>query len=142
MARLDDVINTAGHRISTGLLEQVVSNHPRVNECAVVGFKHNIKGECPFAFVVLKGTDAVSQQALDQLSVEIGDKVKVDVGTFAQLQGIIFANALPKTRSGKIMRGLIKSILNHEPYKFPATIDDPSTIETVTKLRDEYLKKT
>lgn len=59
MARLDDVINTAGHRISTGLLEQVVSNHPRVNECAVVGFRHSIKGECPFAFVVVKGTEAV-----------------------------------------------------------------------------------
>ncbi len=73
--------------------------------------------------------------------VEIGNKVKTDVGTFAQLQGIIFTHALPKTRSGKIMRGLIKNILNGDPYKFPATIEDASAIDVVTTLRNDYFRK-
>ena len=106
--RIDDVLNTAGHRISTGLLEQVVSGHPQVAECAVVAFNHSIKGECPFAFLVLKqgSTD------LAKIEAEVMARVKQDIGAFAGLYGTILTPVLPKTRSGKIMRALIKKILN------------------------------
>ena len=145
MTRMDDVINTAGHRISTGRLEEVVNDHESVVESAVVGYNHEIRGECPLAFVILKGagSDAMTEDEKLALGKVINGKVRTDVGAFARLEGVIFLNKLPKTRSGKILRGTIRKIINSEEYNFPATIDDASSLDLIKSLRDKYiLKKT
>ena len=139
MSRTDDVIKVAGHRISTGRIDEAIASHPDVAELAVVGMNHDIKGETPLAFIVLKGLIEVSkypQAELDRLSKEIGDRVSNDIGKFAKLEGVIFIDRLPKTRSGKIIRAIIKKILNKEDYIFPATIDDPITLTMVEDARD------
>lgn len=114
MNRMDDVINTAGHRISTGRIEEVISENPSVVECAVVGFNDQIRGECPLAFAILKGsgTKTMTPNQIDSLSKEISKTIRTDVGAFAKLEGIIFVERLPKTRSGKLLRGTIRSIVN------------------------------
>ena len=112
MTRVDDVINTAGHRISTGRLEEVVNDHSSVVESAVVGYNDPIRGECPLAYVILKGSGASSKSEEDRIKKEINDKVRTDVGAFAKLIDVIIMQALPKTKSGKILRGTIRSIVN------------------------------
>ena len=114
MTRMDDVINTAGHRISTGRLEEVVNEHSSVVESAVVAFNDEVRGECPLAYVILKGkgTENMSEAEIADLKKVINKKMREDVGAFAKLHGIIFMERLPKTRSGKILRGTIKSITN------------------------------
>jgi propionyl-CoA synthetase len=113
MTRLDDVINTCGHRLSTGRLEEVINDHPYVVESAVVGCNDEIKGECPLALVILKGSsDNFSKDQKKLLSGEINEKVRNDIGPIARLEGIIFVEKLPKTRSGKILRGTVKKIAN------------------------------
>lgn len=115
MTRMDDVINTAGHRISTGRLEEVINEHDMVVESAVIGFDHEIRGECPLAFVILKGKqgyEALSLEQRNNIQKEIMAKVRTDVGAFCRLEGVIFLNKLPKTRSGKILRGTIRKISN------------------------------
>ena len=143
MTRMDDVINTAGHRISTGRLEEVINDHDSVVESAVVGYNHEIRGECPLAFVILKGSgcESLSDQQREDLSKEINGKVRTDVGAFARLEGVLFLNKLPKTRSGKILRGTIRKIVNSEEYNFPATIDDPTSLDLIKNLRDKYILK-
>jgi propionyl-CoA synthetase len=132
MTRMDDVINTAGHRLSTGRFEEVINDHPRVVESAVVGHVDEIRGDCPVAFVILKGnSDNLTKEEKDKLAKEINEKVRGDIGPIARLEGIIFLTKLPKTRSGKILRGTIKKICNVEEFKTPATIDDPTTIEEI-----------
>jgi len=115
MTRVDDVINTAGHRISTGRLEEVVNDHELVVESAVVAYTDEVRGECPLAFVVLRGdaTKKMTDQEIADLKKIINNKMRADVGAFAKLHGIIFMDRLPKTRSGKILRGTMKSITNH-----------------------------
>jgi len=140
MTRLDDVINTSGHRISTGRLEEVINNHDSVVESAVTGYNDEVRGECPLAFVVLKGSSAdYSQEQKDKLAVEINNKVRSDVGAFARLVGVNFTDKLPKTRSGKILRGTMKSIVNKQEFKMPATIDDPATLDTIRAKTEEWL---
>lgn len=115
MTRMDDVINTAGHRISTGRLEEVINDHVLVAESAVIGFDHPIRGETPLAFVIVNGTEgieALSEEQRAQLTKDIIGKVRSDVGAFAKLEGVLFLNRLPKTRSGKILRGTIRKISN------------------------------
>ena len=104
----------------------------------MVGTNDKIKGECPFAVVIIKGTASLSPQQLETLTAEIQEQVKTDVGNFSKLDGIVFAKALPKTRSGKIMRGVIKKILNQEQYKFPATVDDPTVLKDLEALAAQY----
>ena len=114
MTRMDDVINTCGHRISTGRLEEVINEHDSVVESAVIGFNEEVRGECPLAFVILRGAGA-SEKTPEQLTIlkkEINDKVRSDVGAFARMIGVIFMEKLPKTRSGKILRGTIRKISN------------------------------
>lgn len=135
MTRVDDVINTAGHRISTGRLEEVINDHDQVVESAVVGFNQEVRGECPLAFVILKGSsgyEALSEEERNSIAKDINMKVRADVGAFCRLEGVLFVNKLPKTRSGKILRGTMKKIVNKIEYKFPATIDDESTLEMIT----------
>ena len=112
MTRVDDVINTAGHRISTGRLEEVVNGHSSVAESAVVGYNDPIRGECPLAYVTLRESGASSKSEEDRIKKEINDKVRTDVGAFAKLIDVIIVQALPKTKSGKILRGTIRSIVN------------------------------
>ena len=133
MTRVDDVINTCGHRISTGRLEEVVNEHDSVVESAVVGYDEEIRGECPLAFVVLKGkgTEEMSEEQIKRLKVELNDQVRRDVGAFCRLIGVIFMEKLPKTKSGKILRGTIRKICNNREYAVPATIDDMSTLKIV-----------
>jgi len=133
MTRMDDVINTAGHRISTGRLEEVINDHESVVESAVVGYNHEVRGECPLAFVILKGADCdtLSEEQKTELSKQINDKVRADVGAFARLEGVLFLNKLPKTRSGKILRGTMRKIVNQQQYNFPATIDDPTALDII-----------
>jgi len=141
MTRMDDVINTAGHRISTGRLEEVVNEHDSVVESAVVGYDDALKGETPLAFVILKGSagcENLSQEQKDVLAKEINLKIRADVGAFASLKGVLFLNKLPKTRSGKILRGTIRKICNAQPYNFPATIDDATTLDTISQLCEDF----
>lgn len=114
MTRVDDVINTAGHRISTGRLEEVINDHEMVVESAVVGFNDEVRGEQPLAFCILKGTSTASmtQEQKTALATEINGVVRRDVGAFCRLCGVIFMERLPKTRSGKILRGTIRKICN------------------------------
>lgn len=145
MTRMDDVINTAGHRLSTGRLEEVVNDHEKVVESAVIGFDHDVRGEVPLAFVILKGSSGcenLTQDERDNLAKEINGKVRQDVGAFARLEGVLFLNKLPKTRSGKILRGTIRKISNVQAYNYPATIDDHSSLEVVTDLVKGYREKT
>jgi propionyl-CoA synthetase len=132
---MDDVINTAGHRISTGRLEEVINDHTSIVESAVVGYNEPIRGECALAFCVLSNEAASAlthnEEGFNKLKKEINSKVRADVGAFASLFGIIFMEKLPKTRSGKILRGTMRNIANCKPYGNPATIDDFSTLDVV-----------
>ena len=139
MTRTDDVINTAGHRISTGRLEEVVNEHDEVVESAVVGFNEKVRGECPLAFVILKGQGDQDEDQKKQIAKEINMKIRTDVGAFCKLEGVIFVSKLPKTRSGKILRGTIRKIVNDQEYKPPATIDDPTALDLITDSKNEWL---
>ena len=136
MTRVDDVINTAGHRISTGCLEEVINEVDGVVESAVVGYNDPIRGECPLAFVVLRDihSDSRTEKDLKKIKVDINNKVRTDVGAFARLFGVIITQRLPKTRSGKIVRGTMKKIVNKQDFKMPATIDDPATLDEIRNL--------
>ncbi len=123
MGRVDDVINVAGHRLSTGDLEEVVAQHSSVSECAVVAMRHELKGEVPVGFVVLSAHDNP-----ENVVSELVDLVRSEVGGIACYKQTHIVNSLPKTRSGKILRKTLKSMLNHEAYSVPPTIDDPSVI--------------
>jgi len=142
MTRVDDVINTAGHRLSTGRLEEVINDHSSVVESAVVGHVDEIKGDCPVAFVILKGSndDVLSKEERIKLTKEINEKVRHDIGPIARLEGVIFVHKLPKTRSGKILRGTIKKIINGEDFIMPATIDDPVSLDIIKELSFEWIR--
>jgi len=129
MARTDDIINVAGHRLSTGGMEEVVASHPDVAECAVVGVADKLKGEVPVGFVVLKsGVDRPG----DQIVAEIIQLVRERIGPVASFKAATVVKRLPKTRSGKTLRGTIKKIAENVPFHTPATIDDPTILEEIT----------
>jgi propionyl-CoA synthetase len=133
MTRVDDVINTCGHRISTGRLEEVINEHELVVESAVIGFDEEIRGECPLAYVVLRGEGihGMDSAQIKKIQSAINECVRKNVGAFCRLIGVIFMEKLPKTRSGKILRGTIRKIANAREFVMPATIDDASTIDLV-----------
>ena len=128
MGRTDDIINVAGHRLSTGGIEEVLAAHPSVAECAVVGIKDALKGEVPCGFVVLKsGVDRPPDVIERELIALVRDKI----GPVAAFKLAITVARLPKTRSGKILRGTMKKIADAEPWAMPATIDDPGILEEI-----------
>ena len=132
MTRVDDVINSAGHRLSTGRLEEVINMHDSVVESAVVGHYDEIRGDVPLAFVILKGNpDNFNKEDLHNIKREINEKIRHDVGPIARLESVIFVQKLPKTRSGKILRGTVRKIVNKEEYKVPATIDDVTSLDEI-----------
>ncbi len=135
MGRMDDVINVAGHRLSTGAMEEVVAAHPDVAECAVIAVHDALKGQVPRAFVVLKVTATCDT---DRLEAEIVREVRHRIGAIASLKDVTVVAALPKTRSGKILRGSMRDIANGYDAPPPATIDDPEVLETLRRaLRKE-----
>lgn len=138
MTRIDDVINMAGHRISTGRIEEVVNEHSYVVESAVVAFVDPIKGETPLAFVVIRDQDKLSKEEVDDIIKKVKTKVREDIGAFSSLNGVIPISTLPKTRSGKILRGTMKSIVGGVEYKMPATIEDPAMLDLVDSLAKEW----
>jgi len=133
MSRIDDIINVAGHRLSTGAMEEVLASHPEVAECAVIGVHDAMKGELPLGLVVLK---AGVHKDEDEIRQELVQKVRDDIGPVAAFKHVAIVPRLPKTRSGKILRGTMKKIADHEDYSVPATIDDPAILEEI----DEALK--
>ena len=125
MGRIDDVINVAGHRLSTGAIEEVVAAHPDVAECAVIGVPDELRGEVPLGLVVLK---AGAEREPDQVEAELVQKVRAEIGAFAYFRDARVVARLPKTRSGKILRGTIRKIAAGEEYRAPSTIDDPAIL--------------
>lgn len=128
MARTDDVINVAGHRLSTGAMEEVLAAHPDVAECAVIGVTDALKGQLPFGFVCLnRGSDRVAEE----LVPELVRMVRRDIGPVAAFKHAVIVDRLPKTRSGKILRGTMVKIADSESFKMPATIDDPVILDEI-----------
>jgi propionyl-CoA synthetase len=130
MSRVDDIINVAGHRLSTGAMEEVLAAHPDVAECAVVGVADEIKGEVPVGFVVTKAGVARSDADIVR---ELVDKVRETIGPVAAFKTAAVVKRLPKTRSGKILRGTMKRIAEGAEYTAPATIDDPAILTEITE---------
>ena len=129
MGRTDDIINVAGHRLSTGGMEEVLASHAAVAECAVIGIHDGLKGQLPVGFVVLKMGVTASPASVEK---EIVDLVREQIGPVAALKTVLVVPRLPKTRSGKILRGTMRQIADGEPYRMPATIDDPVALDEIT----------
>ncbi len=129
MARTDDVINVAGHRLSTGAMEEVLAGHPDVAECAVMGAADTLKGQVPVGLLVLNsGCDRSSTD----ICAEIIKKVRSEIGPVAAFKSAVIVKRLPKTRSGKILRGTMSSIADGREWKMPATIDDPAILDEIS----------
>jgi propionyl-CoA synthetase len=129
MSRTDDIINVAGHRLSTGGMEEVLASHQDVAECAVLGIKDDLKGEVPCGFIVLK---AGVNRPPEEIEKEIVALVREKIGPVAAFKLAITVARLPKTRSGKILRGTIKKIADGDKWTMPATIDDPAILDEIT----------
>ena len=130
MARTDDIINVAGHRLSTGGMEEVLSGHQAVAECAVLGIADQLKGQIPLGLIVLKSGVTEAPEDIEKACVKL---VREEIGAVAALKHILVVQRLPKTRSGKILRATIRKIADGEPWKMPATIDDPVILDEITE---------
>ncbi len=128
MARTDDVINVAGHRLSTGAIEEVLAGHPDVAECAVMGVADPIKGQVPVGLLVLKAGVCREHATICDEAIA---RVRERIGPVASLRQCVVVSRLPKTRSGKILRATLRAIADSEPYRVPATIDDPTSLEEI-----------
>uniref|UniRef100_A0A671R8D3 Acyl-CoA synthetase short-chain family member 3, mitochondrial n=1 Tax=Sinocyclocheilus anshuiensis TaxID=1608454 RepID=A0A671R8D3_9TELE len=137
MSRSDDVINVAGHRLSTGALEESVLLHPAVVDCAVVGQEDPLKGHVPLALCVLKND---CRKIEDVLVNEMVKLVRDTIGPVAAFKKVVFVKALPKTRSGKIPRSSLANLVNHKPYKISPTIEDPEVFKDIEKVLRETVK--
>jgi len=130
MARTDDVINVAGHRLSTGAIEEVLAGHPDVAECAVLGAADELKGQLPIGLVILSdGCDRPN----DEISAELVKRVREHIGPVAAFKSVAVVNKLPKTRSGKMLRATMRSIADCAEWDMPATIEDASALDDVTE---------
>ena len=130
MSRIDDVINVAGHRLSTGALEEALASNDDVAECAVIGVYDKLKGEMPLGFVVLNSGADVDEGELKKNLVQV---VRSQVGPIATPRDIHIVARLPKTRSGKILRGTMQKIADGKPFKVPATIEDPEVLNEIAE---------
>jgi len=128
MSRIDDVINVAGHRLSTGALEEALASNENVAECAVIGVEDQLKGEMPLGFVVLNAGTEVDDEELKNTLVQV---VRSLVGPIATPRDILIVDRLPKTRSGKILRGTMRAIADNKHYDMPATIEDPAVLDEI-----------
>ena len=130
MARTDDVINVAGHRLSTGAMEEVLASHPDVAECAVMGAADSLKGQVPVGMLVLNSD---CDRSTDDICSEVVQKVRSEIGPVAAFKNATVVKRLPKTRSGKILRATMRSIADGTEWKMPATIDDPVILDEITE---------
>ncbi len=130
MGRTDDIINVAGHRLSTGAMEEVLASHPAVAECAVIGVADSLKGQLPVGFVVLKAGVKAETITVEK---DVVGLVREQIGPVAALKTVMVVARLPKTRSGKILRGTMRQIADGETYKMPATIDDPLVLDEIAE---------
>jgi propionyl-CoA synthetase len=128
MSRTDDIINVAGHRLSTGSMEEILSENNSVAECAVLGIADNLKGQIPLGLIVLKS--GVSKKP-EEITKECIQMVREKIGPVAAFKNIVIVKRLPKTRSGKILRGTVSKIADQVPYKMPPTIDDPAILDEI-----------
>ena len=128
MSRTDDIINVAGHRLSTGSMEEILSENASVAECAVLGIADNLKGQIPLGLIVLKS--GVTKKPED-ISKECIQMIRDKIGPVAAFKNVVVVKRLPKTRSGKILRGTVGKIADQVPYKMPATIDDPLILDEI-----------
>ncbi|MDR3419319.1 MAG: propionyl-CoA synthetase [Nevskia sp.] len=128
MSRIDDIINVAGHRLSTGAMEEVLAAHPDVAECAVIGVADQLKGQLPLGLVVLK---AGVQRPHEDIVQELVGRVREQIGAVACFKQAVVVQRLPKTRSGKVLRSTMRSIADSQPYNAPATIDDPKALDEI-----------
>jgi propionyl-CoA synthetase len=131
MSRTDDVINTAGHRLSTGSMEEVLAAHPDVAECAVIGIADDLKGQVPIGLAVLK---AGVEREYAEIAAELVTRVREEIGPVASLKQVRIVTALPKTRSGKILRGTIRKMADGEEWRIPATIEDPAVLDDLGEV--------
>ena len=131
MGRVDDVINVAGHRLSTGEMEEVVGKHPMVAECAVIGRRDELKGQLPMGFVVLKNAEGARP---DQIVDELISLVRQDIGAVAAFKHALVVGRLPKTRSGKILRKTLRAMVDGDDYVVPSTIEDPAALDEIKAL--------
>jgi propionyl-CoA synthetase len=129
MGRTDDVINVAGHRLSTGEMEESISGHSVVAECAVVGISDSLKGQVPFGLVVIKNGVTMSD---DEIVSALKTKVRSDIGAIASLKDLIIVERLPKTRSGKILRKTLRQMIDGQEIDIPSTIDDPQVLDELS----------
>jgi propionyl-CoA synthetase len=130
MARTDDIINTAGHRLSTGEMEEVLAAHPDVAECAVMGVADEVKGQVPIGLLVLKaGVERPEEDVVSEAIQLVRDRI----GPVASFKTAAVVARLPKTRSGKILRGTMRRIADDQEYSVPATIDDPAILDEITE---------
>lgn len=129
--RVDDVINVAGHRLSTAEMEEIVAAHPAVAECAVIGINDELKGQIPLALVVTKSGEPIEHF---QLQHEVVQKVREQIGAVASLKEVLVVQRLPKTRSGKILRKLMRSMIDGVEYQIPSTIDDEAIIDEIIEV--------
>jgi propionyl-CoA synthetase len=134
MSRTDDIINVAGHRLSTGAMEEVLASHPAVAECAVIGVHDDLKGQIPAGFIVLKSGVETDCSVIEREVIEL---VRNQIGPVAAFKLALTIQRLPKTRSGKILRGTMRKIADGERYKTPATIDDPATLGEIESALKE-----
>jgi propionyl-CoA synthetase len=130
MARTDDIINVAGHRLSTGAMEEVLAEHPDVAECAVIGIADELKGQSPLGLVVLNAGVARDLAAIEKEAIAL---VRDRIGPVAAFKTVVTIKRLPKTRSGKVLRGTMQKIADKEEWKMPATIDDPAILDEITE---------
>ena len=130
MGRTDDVINVAGHRLSTGEMEEVVASHPAIAECCVVGAHDDMKGQIPIGLVLIKDGATIDH---DELEDELVEMVRDKIGAIACFRRALVVDRLPKTRSGKILRRVIRQIADGEEYAVPSTIDDPAILEEISE---------
>ncbi|GAB4521180.1 MAG: hypothetical protein Tsb0013_24560 [Phycisphaerales bacterium] len=128
MSRVDDIINVAGHRLSTGGMEEVVSGHPDIAECAVIGVADQLKGDVPVGLVVLK---AGHDRTPDELTKELVLRVRESIGAVAAFKRVLVVKRLPKTRSGKILRNVMRAIADGREYTAPATIEDTAVLDEI-----------
>lgn len=138
MGRTDDVINVAGHRLSTGEMEEVLSSHSAVAECAVVGVNDELKGQVPLGLVVIKNGISTSDEALAQ---ELKQSIRDDIGAIASLKHLFIIERLPKTRSGKILRKTLRQMIDGQKIEVPSTIEDSQVITELSTLLVNYNKK-
>ena len=131
MSRTDDIINCAGHRLSTGAMEEVLSKHENIAECAVVGIEDELKGQIPMGFIVINAGTKESNEKIIQETISM---VRNEIGPVASFRKVVVLKRLPKTRSGKILRSTIASIVDNKPYKIPATIDDASILDEIKEI--------